>query len=356
MDKLIRSTDTYPTWHFQPLRLLNAEMKNPMGVIKEFFDGYNLPEARKHLREMLEDAMCNVEVYAINYLTFYDEVEKLIEAAWLILGENEKGNAQPAVKTTGEEGLVASLQLLIAAIRPERIFWLSSGNQQVVDLLVVVPDRDAKPFRYYETVISTIGYALPNFSFSLHTVSSVRESLSAGSPFYRYACTGDKEVYTAEGATPLPVPPPGKEAEKERREFFRVSAERAASFFESAKACFESGSGSTALFMLHQAAELSLYALVRTLWGREIKEHSLWVLHKHIRRLHHPELGSLLSPTGEEERDRLRILDSAYLKSRYNVAFQPERENVVYFLSWVAKLLDACSEAANSLIEGIGES
>src|SRR3954469_20904383 len=77
--------EDYPPWHYQPLRLLKSEIADPLGVIAGFFSIYQLPQARKHLKEMLEDASSAVEVYAVNYLTFYDNIEKLMEAAWLLL-------------------------------------------------------------------------------------------------------------------------------------------------------------------------------------------------------------------------------------------------------------------------------
>ena len=85
--------DNYPPWHYQPLKLMNAEIANPMGVITQFFAVYQLPQARKQFKDMLEDAMSVGEVYAVNYLNLYEHLEKLMEAAWLLLqadGEKNK--------------------------------------------------------------------------------------------------------------------------------------------------------------------------------------------------------------------------------------------------------------------------
>lgn len=85
--------DDYPPWHYQPLRLLNSEIANPLSVLAGFFSIYQLPQARKHLKDMLEDATSVVEVYAVNYLTLYDNLERLIEAAWLVLQIDKEKHA-----------------------------------------------------------------------------------------------------------------------------------------------------------------------------------------------------------------------------------------------------------------------
>ena len=352
MNKVQPSHVIYPDWHFQPLRLIKNEMRNPVGVIREFFSSQNLPQARQNFKDILNDAVTNVDAYAIDYLTFYNDVEKLIEAAWLIWQNGETKIEPLTIKANDDESCVAILQLVVAATNPERIFLLAKEDKQLIDLLIIVPDRDAKPFKHYETVISTLFYTIADFSFSLHTISSVNEQLTAGSPFYLYACTADKEVYAATSATPLSIPQLSIEKREQQQKDWTIIQAKANDFFECAKLCFESGNLATCLFMLHQSAELSLFGLICTLWGREIKEHSLSILYRHIRRLHNPKLNRLLSPATEEEKERLLLLQSSYLKSRYSNTFQPNREQVTHILKWGLDLLDTCSEAASSLLAG----
>ena len=351
MSKVQPSHAIYPDWHFQPIRLEKNQMKNPVIVFREFFEMQNLSQARQNFKEMLNDAISNVDAYAIDHLTFYYDVEKLIEAAWLILQQHENNTTEPpTIKATEDESFTAILQLMIAAINPDRIFILGKQDKQLIDLLIIVPDRDARPFKHYETIISTLFYTITDFSFSLHTISSVQEQLTAGSPFYLYACTPGKEVYAANNAIPLSILQPSKEKSEERQTSWTITQAKANAFFECAKHCFESKNHATALFMLHQSAELSLYGLINTLWGREIKDHSLTILYRHLGRLHNPGLDLLLSPSTVEEKDRLQLLESAYLKARYNNSFQPDRDKVIQLLQWTLELVDACEDVANLLL------
>ena len=118
----------YPDWHYQPIRLLKQEMENPLEVINAFFSSYTLPQARKYCKEMLEDTMCNVEMYSINYLFLYDSIEKLIEAAWLIK-QRERGNTTVASLLLADSSLDPLIQLLASTIHPERIFFLQRKMQ-----------------------------------------------------------------------------------------------------------------------------------------------------------------------------------------------------------------------------------
>ncbi len=333
----------YPDWHYQPLRLLKDEIANPIEVVKEFFSGYTLPQWRKHFKEMLEDAMCAVEVYSVNYLTLYDAIEKLVEAAWLLLQSQRKEGINSAVKSGGES-LSSILQLITAAMQPERIFLLSHKEGQLIDLLIVMPDTSAKPFNYYEAIITTVCCGIAEVSFSLHLSSRLEKQVSEGHPFYRLVCTEDKLVYSAEGtAVPLPSSGSQEEFKAKAQQQFNLGFARSETFFESAKGSLESGDVATAMFFLHQSAELSLRALIRSLSGNEVKEHSLGILAKHIRRFS-PALAALFAPSQGEERERILLLESAYLKGRYSDSFSPSGEDLLQLFGWVQDLRESCEK------------
>lgn len=74
----------YPDWHFKPFRLSIVEMNNPHKVIDQFFDRYDLPQIRTCLKDMLFDAIWMDDNDAPIHIATQDDVEKLIEAAWLL--------------------------------------------------------------------------------------------------------------------------------------------------------------------------------------------------------------------------------------------------------------------------------
>ena len=81
----------YPEWHEKPLRLTLAEMKNPIEVIEGFFEEFSLQDVRSRLKDLFTDAVYSgeSETGVYDYLTMRENLERLTEAAHLIL-ENKK--------------------------------------------------------------------------------------------------------------------------------------------------------------------------------------------------------------------------------------------------------------------------
>lgn len=81
-----RILSNWPAWHQRPFRLTCNEINNPHHILKEFFTWYTLSDIRLCLKEWLTDALRAEDVEALEYVTLHDNIEKLIEAAWVILG------------------------------------------------------------------------------------------------------------------------------------------------------------------------------------------------------------------------------------------------------------------------------
>jgi hypothetical protein len=106
----------YPEWHYKPLRLTVAEIEAPLGVIGHFFECYHLPQIRSCLKEMVFDAICMDDNDAPSHYTTHEDVEKLIEAAWLIYQEAQKQSGKnkdemiAGVKSTKHQTVIESQQ------------------------------------------------------------------------------------------------------------------------------------------------------------------------------------------------------------------------------------------------------
>lgn len=84
----------YPKWHEQPLRLTIPEIENPHSVLAFFFLCYSLPDIRVCLTELLHDSLCAEGADARDHLATHNDIEKLVEAAWII--HNQPGNCSEA--------------------------------------------------------------------------------------------------------------------------------------------------------------------------------------------------------------------------------------------------------------------
>jgi hypothetical protein len=74
----------WPEWHQKPLHLTIPEINNPSVVIDQFFDCYHLPDIRSCLASWLQDALAKDTVECKKHISTHDQVQKLIEACWII--------------------------------------------------------------------------------------------------------------------------------------------------------------------------------------------------------------------------------------------------------------------------------
>ena len=84
------SANSFPDYHNNPFRLTIKEIENPTAVIDEFFESYNLPEIRACLDEWLHDGMLVENIESKKHFSTYKDIEKLVEACWVIR-QNQRG-------------------------------------------------------------------------------------------------------------------------------------------------------------------------------------------------------------------------------------------------------------------------
>ncbi len=84
----------YPEWHGNPLRLSIAEIEDPYPVLDHFFKCYTLPQIRACLQELVYDSLRAEDTDAPSHVTTHEDIEKLVEAAWIIFKQNGNGSEQ----------------------------------------------------------------------------------------------------------------------------------------------------------------------------------------------------------------------------------------------------------------------
>lgn len=84
----------YPEWHDNPLKLSIAEIEDPYPVLDHFFQCYTLPQIRACLQELVYDSLRAEDTDAPSHVTTHEDIEKLVEAAWVIFKQENKGKEQ----------------------------------------------------------------------------------------------------------------------------------------------------------------------------------------------------------------------------------------------------------------------
>ncbi len=330
------SLDKVPEWHSQPLCLMVSEIENPFKVLESFFDCYHLPEARAALKEWLDTSLRVEDVNAAGLVYIHDQLNKLVEAASLI---HQRRHILGAF--TGERNLDAVIALIVAAIAPERIFLLSESP---IDLLIVMPDKPQRPFKEYERLIEIAGMSQETFYFSLHSSAELQRQLQKGHILYSIRCTSETIIYDNGFAPQLPSLASGmEELKREAEGRFRSGLDKGKAFLESAKFNYSRGDMEVAAFMLHQAAELPLRALILSLTGQDVRTHEIRQLLKGCARCA-IFLGFNLPDRSENENHLLWLLEKSYKESRYTDGFEVSGGEINLLLERIRVLLTEIEE------------
>lgn len=96
-----RLKEQYPAWHEQPLQLTTPEINNPYSVLLFYFTRYSLIGSRACLKELLHDALCADGVDAPAHVTIHEDIERLVEAAWLMHEQHKKDKQETNDADTG---------------------------------------------------------------------------------------------------------------------------------------------------------------------------------------------------------------------------------------------------------------
>lgn len=89
----LKKLTAYPEWHKKPFLLNCSEMTNPYIVLTEFFDRYDLNNIRVVLKQWLDDSLNGEEAEAASHHYTYENVGRLIEAAWVIMEQKRQAKA-----------------------------------------------------------------------------------------------------------------------------------------------------------------------------------------------------------------------------------------------------------------------
>lgn len=337
----------YPDWHNHPFCLTVEEIEQPLKVLEAFFDCYHLPQARAGLKEWLDNSLRTEDVNGSRMLFIHDSINKLMEAAWLIL--RRKHTSEPFA---GETDLDSIISLIVAAIAPERIYLLSKSP---IDLIIVMPDKPQRPFSEYEHLIEMAGMNHEGFYFSLHSSAELCKQLQKGHVLYSISCTPDKLIYSNRLAQELPLTTVKlTELRKEAEERFTPGFQKAAAFLSAANQQYASGEREITAFMLHQAVELALRALILSLTGQDIRTHEIKQLLKNCHRCA-PSLKSIFLSGREQEERLLHVLESSYKNARYSNQFKISEEDLQRLMPLITLLLENAEqvfvEKMNELIQ-----
>ncbi len=134
------------------------------------------------------------------------------------------------------------------------------------------------------------------------------------------------------------------------KEYYEQKFKSAASFIRSASHAYDDEDYNMAAFLLHQATENYLCAILLTGELYCPKEHSLMRLFSHTKRLTRETLEVFPSDSPENER-LLKLLEEAYIEARYNPDYKVTKNDIFLLFQRIEHLAEVSEKFCSAKIE-----
>ena len=232
------------------------------------------------------------------------------------------------------------VNFIVTLLKPEKIFVLTYDNPvnnedgPYFDLIIVIPDNSKKSFKDYETLIELSCFKNTNVTCSLHQSNTLAKQIADCNLFYSTACTAANIAYD-DKLVQLPSPDAERltAAKEKALTIFTAGFNKAASFLQGAKIFYEKGDLAIVAFMLQQATELTLRAIILAMTGNDVRTHSINELQKNCKRIS-PKLTKVLA----DDTNLLNLLEMAYLNSRYGDTYSVKDQDMSHLIAKVELL------------------
>lgn len=245
----------------------------------------------------------------------------------------------------------AVIDWIAVLISPACIYHLSGGatENDVIDLIIVLHENEKKTFNACEGLINVMNADRRIVNFTLFKMQQLNKYVEEGSIFYIKACQPEQLVYHNGEQIRIPSSPDLSLLKARAKEKFETGYNRGILFLEGAQNYMKHNHREMAAFMLQQAAELTLRAVVLSITCVDIRNHSIEVLLKYCNRFA-PRLTTVFPRNTPEERHLTGLLEAAYLKARYTGEFVITTPELMLLNEKISRLLDMAATTVRELI------
>jgi HEPN domain-containing protein len=225
------------------------------------------------------------------------------------------------------------IKRLVTALHPQMIFWRHQH------FIIILNGTHTQRHKQYQKIIRACRLA-ENASYTLCQESELELQYRLGNIFLSTFCIPQNCVYAADGSQVESLWQRLLNARDKAAEAFQTGIAKARSFYEGACFYWAKGNNPMASFMLHQATELCLRALIIAFTGQVVRTHVLAELKNHIARFA-PEVASCFCVIAVKHQRIFLLLESAYSSARYVDQFQISSKDVQQLLNLVQQLHQA---------------
>lgn len=361
-------------WLESPTYLSKVEQINPYLTIANFFEFYSLDQYRNYLNEWLEIGLSahgvDEELLISEVIYVYENLQKLYESAWIIrqrelepvlkkepadeltktqeLGQQRKGlsliQANCTFNTEITEVIRSGLNQLLKIILLEvpsvkMIIYLGTYlKPDTYYLLVITGEKEKKPEHEIVNKIEDHCKRIINVFAIVHKADAFISALENGSRFFTQSLSRNKICYQASDLTLSQLKAVDTDnLKKEITTQWNRWGIQGKNFLDASLHAFDEENYNLSLFLMHQAVENTVSAIVRIMLGYRITVHNLTRLFR-MTFLFTDDIRNIFDFRTEEDVQLFSLLQNGYSAARYKDDFVIDKETTKALSDRVCKV------------------
>lgn len=299
---------------------------------------------RYYPADLIEAALCPLLPTEIGEHTgiqqlFYAELNEIIQDSLVAYQQTayNKDLDIPASQALADAQAVINI---LSPLIPMGHVFFQQGELNSGGLIIVLDQYDYKPMDEIQTAVHFSLMAYPKITFEVIAHDTMVDLMSKGHFYYAMTCIQKNCIYKAGAIYGIPLPNLILLAENKTNAIalFKQNRDKSVNFFDGAKRYLTQNENAMAVFMLQQACEFSYRSLIMVFKGRNIKSHELVALRKEAM-YHAPQVIGLFHPKPKKELRLLTLLQEAYVKARYEQAYDIDYNQAVSLMEATSNLM-----------------
>jgi HEPN domain-containing protein len=369
-----KATNTIVLQNYSTHKLTDKEINDPYLVIEDLFQIGELFELREMLWNSFKSNITGTYHKELNrrerndVVYIHEYMERLLDAAYIIHESRKKSKTvcnkdntlilYPVIpENIIEAGIekicnksafstVKELQSIITTIarftNAEKIFFISlaadADRNVQYDLLALLPGNTPLSFKEYQNLVENNCSEFGSVMLWCSHLGGVNKLLKEGHIFYSAICTPDRLVYdnrrmALQEKADIDVAAVIAKSKTVFNELFAT----AKSFLDGARYYANTEQVKTAAFMLHQATEHALRALLFSVTAYNSYNHNLDNLLRHCNYCA-PELNKIFPRVTNKENKIFDLLNSAYVHTRYKANYEISTDDLMSLLDRIDRV------------------
>ncbi|WP_462265722.1 HEPN domain-containing protein [Mucilaginibacter sp.] len=220
----------------------------------------------------------------------------------------------------------------------------ASGEPDLLFLLVIVSKAEKMQGHEVAGLLEDRCHNVAPLAVLIYAEDNLVRSLNGGSYFFSRALRECQLIYLSESLLLPAIPLPDEVASLQRRhENFVRWYGQGSQFLEGARFYYAKAHYGMCLFMLHQAVEGTLMAVIRGVTGYRLSVHNLTRMLK-LTRMFTDDILKLFRLNTNKGAELFLLLKDAYSQSRYKDDYMPDAENVRQLMIMVEECVTLCKQ------------